>query len=75
MLRNLDRDFVDAIFAKYGRDVKSLNLSQNGLQKLHNIEAFDKLVKLNLSCNDIREIGPLASLHNLVELNLEQNEM
>ncbi|KAJ1414093.1 hypothetical protein B484DRAFT_454922, partial [Ochromonadaceae sp. CCMP2298] len=75
MLRNLDRDFVDAIFAKYGRDVRSLNLSQNGLQKLHNIEAFDKLVKLNLSCNDIREIGPLASLHNLVELNLEQNEI
>jgi hypothetical protein len=76
MLRNLDQDFVDAIFAKYGRDVTSLHLSKNGLQKLQHIEQFaDTLVKLNLSCNDIREVAPLASLHKLVELNLEQNEM
>jgi Leucine-rich repeat (LRR) protein len=62
MIAHLDDDFIQSIIKNFGSDLKSLNLSKNGLQSINGNEITS-------------DMNPLSALDSLKEIDLSDNHM
>ncbi len=54
-------------------DVKELNLTRLGIEKLDGIEVFKSLEKVSLEYNHIEDFSPLENLENIKEIHVNGN--
>lgn len=57
------------------KNMRSLDLSADGITKIENLESLTNLVELNLSYNNIEKIENLDRLINLLQLSLIGNKI
>ncbi len=55
------------------KDLKILEISNNGLSNVEHINGMNKLIELGLSKNELVDLNPLSQLSGLQKLDLEEN--
>lgn len=72
-IRKLDKSVVPPTVLP--KNVITVNLTGNCLQRLDNIDIFPELIELNASRNQLLRIYNLIKLHQLVKINLSNNQI
>ncbi|CKH16891.1 lipoprotein [Streptococcus pneumoniae] len=55
------------------KNLKTFEISNNGLSNVEHINGMNKLIELGLSKNELVDLTPLSKLSGLQKLNLEEN--
>ncbi len=55
------------------KNLKTFEISNNGLSNVEHINGMNKLIELGLSKNELVDLTPLSKLSRLQKLNLEEN--
>ncbi len=55
------------------KNLKTLEISNNGLSNVEHINGMNKLIELGLSKNELVDLNPLSQLSGLQKLDLEEN--
>ncbi len=55
------------------KNLKTFEISNNGLSNIEHINGMNKLIELGLSKNELVDLRPLSKLPGLQKLNLEEN--
>ncbi|MEC0019523.1 NEAT domain-containing protein [Bacillus anthracis] len=55
------------------KNLKTFEISNNGLSNVEHINGMNKLIELGLSKNELIDLTPLSKLSGLQKLNLEEN--
>lgn len=76
---DLDGELINNPSCSYGirylTNLKTLNLSNNGITDLNFLNNFSSLLELNLSNNEITSIDPIVDNQNLKKLDLKNNKI
>ncbi|MBN2795043.1 MAG: leucine-rich repeat domain-containing protein [Clostridia bacterium] len=57
------------------KSIKSLNVSNNGIESLDGIELLENLVELNIGYNNVKDLSPIKTLSQLKILKANNNEI